>query len=254
MNVWENAVVTDKGLSLLAKLTAGHTLDITRAETGAGYVTPGLLTKQTAVTDPKQALSFREITYPETGKCCMPCVLTNDEVETGYTANQVGIYATDPDDGEILFFIAQAAAEKGTEVPSATEMPGYSAEWTFYFQYGQADGVTVVVDPSNSVTHDGMVQYINSEIQTATIEEIDEVLGLYGGDTSGDSSGDGSSGTSGVGTLNHSLLYNRDAANSHPISAITGLEEALTDAEGTELDSVSIESVWDDVMAEETEE
>lgn len=175
MNVWENAVVTEKGLSLLAKLTAGHTLDITRAETGAGYVTPGLLTKQTAVTTPKQALFFREVSYPEEGKCCMPCNLTNDEVETGYTANQVGIYATDPDDGEILFFIAQAAANKGTEVPSATEMPGYSAEWTFYFQYGQADGVTVFVDPSNSVTYGGMVQYISTEIQTASLEEVEEI-------------------------------------------------------------------------------
>ena len=180
MNVWENAVVTDKGLSLLAKLTAGHTLDITRAETASGYITPGLLTKQTAATDPKQALSFREVSYPEEGKCCMPCVLTNDEVETGYTANQVGIYATDPDEGEILFFIAQAAADKGTEVPSATEMPGYSAEWTFYFQFGQADGVSVVVNPSNAITQAIMeeytAKYVDEEVIPLTISEIDEAL------------------------------------------------------------------------------
>lgn len=176
MNVWENAVITDKGVALLAKLTEGHTLDITRAETGQGYVTPGLLPKQVAVTDPKQALNFRPIAYPELGKCQLPCYLENEEVGTGYSANQVGIYAIDPDEGEILFFISQAASGNGTVIPSAVEMPGYSAEWTFYFQYGQADGVNVTVDPANTVTQVGMEQYIETEIQAATTEEIDAAL------------------------------------------------------------------------------
>ena len=78
--------------------------------------------------------------------------------------------------GEILFFIAQAASNKGTEVPSATEMPGYSAEWTFYFQYGQADGVNVTVDPANTVSRKEMKQYINEEIKPITNEQIDAIL------------------------------------------------------------------------------
>lgn len=173
MNIWENTVITEKGLSLLSKLVAGNTLSITKAVAGAGYVTPGLLIKQTEVTSPQQELTFRPITYPSTGKCAVSCYLTNDGISTGYSATQVGIYATDPDDGEILFFLAQATSGDGTEVPSETEMPGYSAEWTFYFQYGQADGVTVVVDPSNTVTQTILENYIASEIQTATNEEID---------------------------------------------------------------------------------
>ncbi len=173
MNIWENAVVTEKGLALLAKLVEGNTLDITDAETGAGYVTPGLLVKQVAVTDPKQELSFRNVSYPEEGTCATPCYLDNDDLEEGYTANQVGIYATDPDEGRILFFIAQAASGNGTIIPSKAEMPGYMAEWTFYFKFGQADGVTVIVDPANTVTQRGMEQYIAGEILVATNEEID---------------------------------------------------------------------------------
>ena len=49
MNTWANAVMTNKGLALQAKLLAGTTLTITRAVTGTGYVTPGLLQNQTAV-------------------------------------------------------------------------------------------------------------------------------------------------------------------------------------------------------------
>ncbi len=62
MNVWANTVLTDAGRSLLAKLTEGHTLNITRAVTAEGFVTPGLLAKQAAVTNPKQTASFKPIT------------------------------------------------------------------------------------------------------------------------------------------------------------------------------------------------
>lgn len=166
MNAWENTVLTDKGRSLMAKLTQGHTLNITRAVTGAGFVTPGLLSNQTEVTDPKQTLFFRTVTYPETGVCKLPVALLNEELTEGYKATQVGIFATDPDDGEILFFISQSTdVASGTVVPSAAEMPGYSAEWTFYLRYGQADGVTVTVDPSSGVSHDEMVNYVKAYVE-----------------------------------------------------------------------------------------
>ncbi len=246
MNVWENTVLTDKGHSLLAKLIEGHTLDITRAETGSGYVTPGLLAKQESVSEPQQAVVFHPVSYPKTGKCALPCSLTNDNVTTGYLATQLGVYANDPDEGEILFFIAQGPSGKGTEVPSASEMPGYSAEWTFYLQYGQADGVTVVVDPTGAITQEGMEQYIESEILSMTYSEIDAAMGVAGGggtDTGGDS-GSGGNGGSGVATLDHNLLYNRNIPNQHTMEAITGLETALSDVEGDPLDDLSIETAW----------
>jgi hypothetical protein len=153
MNVWANTVITEKGLALLAKLTQGNTLKITEAVTGAGFVTPGLLMKQTEVSDPQQALTFRSVTYPEEGKCSIPMALTNAGLAAGYKATQVGVFATDPDEGKILFFIAQSVdAASGTNIPSEAEMAGYSAEWTFYFKYGQADGVVVAVNPSNTVS------------------------------------------------------------------------------------------------------
>ena len=164
MNIWENAVITQKGLSLLSKLIEGDMLNITKAETGEGYVTPGLLNQLTAVSNPKQTLSFRTQSYPEEGKCKLPCYLTNAGLATGYTAKQVGVYATDPDDGEILFLIVQSPSDKGTVIPSEAEMPGYSAEWNLYFQYGQASGVTIVVDPTGAITRGEMEVYVKGEL------------------------------------------------------------------------------------------
>lgn len=165
MSTWTNAVITNQGTVLLAKLTQQNTLTITRASTGSGYVDPDDLQTQTNVTNPKQSLSFKTVTYPETGKCAIPMLLTNDSLSTGYTATQVGVFATDPDAGEILLFIAQATEGEGTVIPSATEMPGFSTEWTFYLQYGQADGVTVTVDPSAAIT-EGELQQAVAQINT----------------------------------------------------------------------------------------
>lgn len=175
MNIWANTVLTDKGRALLAKLTQGNTLHITRAVTGAGFVTPGLLAKQTDVTDPKQTLDkFRPVSYPEAGKCEITVELTNEDLAIGYDATQIGMFATDPDEGEVLLFISQAVdAQSGNIIPSETEMPGYSAEWTFVLQYGQADGVTVTVDPSNTVSRAEMKTYINTMFKPITAEAID---------------------------------------------------------------------------------
>lgn len=167
MNQWANTVLTNKGAALLAKLAHGNTLNITRAVTGAGFVTPGLLTKQTNVTNPKQELAFKSVSYPENGKCAIPVSLKNDALDAGYEATQIGLYAADPDEGEILLIISQAPdANSRTIVPSATEMPGYSADWTFYLQYGQADGVTVTVDPTGTVSREEMEQALSDKAPT----------------------------------------------------------------------------------------
>lgn len=152
MSAWTSGNYTKKGLALLTKLTQGASLKITRAVTGTGYVQPSVLANQTGVTGIKQTLKFMAASYPETGVCKLPMFITNEGLTAKYTAKQIGIYALDPDVGEILYFIAQS--EDGTIVPSESVMPEYSSTWTFYFRYGQADNVSVTVDPSHTITED----------------------------------------------------------------------------------------------------
>ena len=129
--------------------------------------------------DAKMELQFRAVSYPEYGRCKLPLFLTNDDVTESFKCRSIYIMANDPDEGEIVFFIAQAVtAEEGTTVPTASEMPGYSAEWTFYFQYGRADNVTVLVDPTGYVSRTEMEEYVASamsgfSVSAITNEEID---------------------------------------------------------------------------------
>ena len=177
MNTWPNAVITEKGLALLAKLTQGNTLRLTGALAGDSFTKPVLLIKETRIASPKQVLTFKAATYPEVGKCKITLTLTNENLDTGYVARQVGVFAQDPDEGEILFLIVQAAdTTSGTIVPSEAEMPGYSAEWSLFFRYGQADGVAVAVDPSNTVSREEMEDYIKNEFVPISAEDIDAIL------------------------------------------------------------------------------
>lgn len=175
-NSWKAGIITNKGLGLLSKLIAGNTLVITRAETGAGFVEEEQLAKQTAVTEPKQALTFSAVSYPEQGKCMIPCKLSNEDVETSYVARQIGIYAMDPDEGEILFYITQVEDEgRGTGIPAPSVIPSYTATWNLVICYGMADGVNVTVDPVGNVTMEEVERLIKSysaSVGSAIIEEI----------------------------------------------------------------------------------
>jgi hypothetical protein len=153
MSKWPNFTITSKGEALLAKLIAGTKLTITRAVTGTGYVEDiSTLSAQTTVTGEKQPIEFRALTYTDESKCVLHCRLSNSGITVGYTAMQLGVYATDPDDGEILFCIAQAESGNGTVVPSESDDPGYTAIWNLHIQFGQADGVEITVSSADTVT------------------------------------------------------------------------------------------------------
>ena len=147
---WTNAVVTEAGLALQAKLVDGQTLGFLRVAAGTGTVDPASLANQTALVNEKQTLTFQPPNVLDGAKIKVPVMLNNIGLETGYTMQQLGFFADDPDDGEILYAIVQD--EVGDTVPSQTESPGFVIEWAFVFQYGNAGSVTVTLDPVGLVS------------------------------------------------------------------------------------------------------
>lgn len=168
-----NAVITKKGLALLAKLPQGTALEITGAKTGTGSVDISSLQDQASVTSPKQTLTIQNVSYQEDGKCSLIMSVTNDGVLSSYTIMQVGVFANDPDEGEILFSIYQANSGEGINIPSATILPGYNAEWSYNIKFDKADNVTVNVDPSNTVTRAAMEAYASNTAQAAVKEHAE---------------------------------------------------------------------------------
>ena len=107
--VFNQAVLTTKGIALLAKAQAGRcTINLTKAVSGNGSYSAGEdLASRTALKSQMQ--EFAIITnYPD----------AQHALATGYYVREIGLYATDPDEGEILYAIATAVTDQWDYMPS----------------------------------------------------------------------------------------------------------------------------------------
>lgn len=167
MNIWENAVLTDKGTALQAKLVDGQTLHITKVVSGGAKVPVVNLRQQINVTDGGKEITLQPVRI-EGDKTILPVLLENIGLEEGYDLWQVGIYAQDPEEGEILYCLAQASEAK--HIPSATEGPGFSITWDFVIKTSNTAPFEVDVNSVGLVSieqyqvHAGEIQSLKNSI------------------------------------------------------------------------------------------
>ena len=160
MATWDNVVYTTLGLNLMAKLQTGATLDITRAVGGDGHTSADALTALTEVTA-RQTLTLSNVVYKGSGQALLPVTLYNRGLTAGYPLRQIGIYAADPDDGEVLMLVAQS--EQPDTIPSAEDSPDFVANFSFHIALGNAGRINV----SYSLTDMAWVGRLGSEAVAA---------------------------------------------------------------------------------------
>lgn len=124
-------IKTEAGLRLDQKLpNSGNPLKFVRARSGGGRVPEAQLPALLAVTNPVQELELKDLMYPQSGTTLtIPVTLSNSDLETGYALHQVGVYAKDPDLGEILYLVAQTTRVEGEPIPSEASSPGFAIDW-----------------------------------------------------------------------------------------------------------------------------
>lgn len=88
-------------------------------------------------------------------KCRVPVLLTNAGVEISFTMTELRFYVRRVTDGaptgeEVLY--ATVTDETGDPIPTAAQSPGFTIDWAFVFQYGNAGSVTVTLDPVGLVS------------------------------------------------------------------------------------------------------
>lgn len=106
---WQGAILTNKGRSLQAKVEGGLCqLALTKLKTGDGTLAPGqTLEALTDLVSPKQNIGISAVVVDEDqpGVVYVKGILSNAELTTGYLVKELGLFATDPDDGEILYAV-----------------------------------------------------------------------------------------------------------------------------------------------------
>ena len=169
MPMW-NTVVTNKGLALQAKQVDGATIKFTRVVSGSGSVLFETLADQTDISTVVQSLSMKGLEV-KGNTYVIGVLLSNTDVSNAYYLSQIGFYAEDPDEGEILFAIAQL--DESRKIYSFSEAPGYGIQFKFTFE--NSNNATIIITPD-------MAAYVTRKEVEKLVEESSSDIIVPGAD------------------------------------------------------------------------
>lgn len=172
MSNWGKPVLTKQGLKLQAKVDAGSRMQLTKCMLGSGTLSSGQsLENLTGMIAPVQSLPIASISYSENnGACVITAVTDNSNVSTGYYLREFGIFAHDPNDGEILYAVAQDA--NPDYIPPSGTSAVVSQEIGVALSFSNAANVTAQVNTSAIAT----VTYVNNYV-TSAVADLKDMTG-----------------------------------------------------------------------------
>lgn len=160
MATW-TTTVTKKGTELQAKQVSGSKILFTRIVTSTDSVYVTKLKEQTAINNIKQTLSMASVTV--TGnQYVLKVLLSNNNLSESYNLSQIGFYANDPDEGEILFAIAQI--DKVRIIPDSENSPGFGIEFAFTFQNANNATIEITPDMASYMVREDIEDLVDSKI------------------------------------------------------------------------------------------
>ncbi|MBR1868750.1 MAG: hypothetical protein IJ799_01640 [Bacteroidales bacterium] len=141
------------GIALLGKVLAGRCgINYTRAAMGNGAIPEGKTPKTMEgcagyVMDAKIA----SVTNPVDGECQVTVQVKSDDVQTGFYATNIVLFAEDPDEGEVPYTYLSLENEPEWIRP-ASSIVGKLATFDLIAAVGDVDAVTAVIDPEAIAT------------------------------------------------------------------------------------------------------
>ena len=138
-------IITKKGQALLAKTPSGAKVPVTRWQLGTGVLSP-----EQAVEDLEALVApLNDLPISSCQASGSKTTILGQFVNTGMSAfvwEELGLWATDPDDGEILYAVGEARGD-GEHIEAGAEK---LREFIFGMElvFDNANEVTVVIDSS----------------------------------------------------------------------------------------------------------
>lgn len=160
-NFEDGSYSSTPGIALIAKVLAGRCLmKYTRAAVGKGYIPDGMSPK--TMTEPADYVMDAKIvavTTPVDGECQVTVQINSSDVETGFYATGVLLYAEDPDEGDVPY--TYLLLESGPEwIRPASSIVGKLATFDLIAAVGDIDTVSATIDPESIVTRAAAEQLI----------------------------------------------------------------------------------------------
>ena len=169
MSNWSETQLTAKGRALDAKVTAGlTTLTFTRMKIGSGNVIPEEIDTMMDLKSPRLVIGISscEVSEADPTICSVIGVAKSDDVETSFLVKEQGLFATDPDEGEILY--AVMLDSEPDKMPNKNVPSPLSIMYQINVVSDNASSITAVIDPAGLVTVQTMNAAINSHDSNST--------------------------------------------------------------------------------------
>lgn len=151
---WNGLVLTKKGQLLQAKVGTGVVLALTKMKLGSGVLPNGTsLEDLTDLVTPEQdvGIAAKEV-LTEQKMCKISATISNAGLSAGYYVRELGVFANDPDDGEILYAVTSDSAPD--YLPPEGGSTAVSQEFAVYIAASNASDVNVSIDPEALATID----------------------------------------------------------------------------------------------------
>ncbi|WP_288907293.1 pyocin knob domain-containing protein [uncultured Megasphaera sp.] len=149
---WGSVTITMKGLALQAKTLQGKELQFTKMVLGAGR--PSDLSTATSLAAAKMVLDIASKTR-KNNSVTIYATGTNAALTEEFSASECGLFATDPDEGEILYAIA---IDTNPDV-----VPGNSSVTILSQRIGMAIAVDAATNVTTIVSTDGFITAADAE-------------------------------------------------------------------------------------------
>lgn len=149
------------GPALIAKVLAGRCkMNYTRAAVGQGTI-PADISPKTLTEPPDYVMDAKiaAVTNPVDGECQVTVQINSSDVETGFYAMGILLYAEDPDLGEVPYTYLKL--EDGLEwIRPASSAVGKLATFDLIAAVGAVDAVSANIDPDAIATYAAVKQLI----------------------------------------------------------------------------------------------
>lgn len=227
-------VITNAGQRLIAKLAAGKKLALSRVVVGSGSADEGDNIRE--LTDLVMPVAEAASSLPVYNGSTVQMQVEyrsdmNGGLQQGFWLNEFGIFAIDPDDGEILLYYGTLGDYPQYVTPSDHGVDVRRFPVCIFI--GEGKGVTVQYNCSSFMTAEDMKEYVTAEVMPDIEGNIRRLISEHNLDSAA-----------------HSTLWKRIAAVEARIAALelmvsTDVKANQFAVQFSTLDDVNADGVWD---------
>jgi hypothetical protein len=162
---YSGMILTNNGIALQVKAEAGAVLNFTKVKIGDGQLADGqTLQELNDLINPLQEANITSVQALTGGQCRVRANVTNEGVLQGFYVREVGLFAQDPDAGEILYAIATSTS--ADFLPAEGGATAVNNQFDIIVVVGNASQITAVI----SVTGYALLTDFNAHLAEIVTE------------------------------------------------------------------------------------